>query len=86
MLFLLTLELCFLVYTAVFFATFNGRYLRYEHELQKKDEKDRKRQDAIENASVISMGSFQPSMMSGAEGYGSIDGERQPLIMHSQIV
>ena len=71
---------------AVFFATFNGRYLRYEHELQKKDEKERKRQEAMESASIISMGSFQPSLMSGTEGYDTGDAERQPLVVQSQIV
>ena len=71
---------------AVFFATFNGRYLRYEHELQKKEEKERKRQEAMETASLASMGSFQPSLMSGAEGYDSMDAERQPLVVQQQIV
>ena len=33
----------------VYFATFNGRYLRYEHELQKKDEEERK-EDAEKQA------------------------------------
>ena len=31
--------------SAVFFATFNGRYLRYEHELQKKEEQERKEEE-----------------------------------------
>ncbi|KAL7578379.1 hypothetical protein ACA910_012781 [Epithemia clementina (nom. ined.)] len=70
----------------VFFATFNGRYLRFEHELQKKDAKERKRQDAMETASVVSMGSFQHSLMSGVEGYDPVDAERQPLVVHSQVV
>eukprot|EP00522_Entomoneis_paludosa_P018925 CAMPEP_0172444332 /NCGR_PEP_ID=MMETSP1065-20121228/4383_1 /TAXON_ID=265537 /ORGANISM="Amphiprora paludosa, Strain CCMP125" /LENGTH=1048 /DNA_ID=CAMNT_0013194821 /DNA_START=135 /DNA_END=3281 /DNA_ORIENTATION=+ len=78
----------------VFFATFNGRYLRYEHELQKKDQKDQRKkarqsaaaQDADGNASVASMGSFQPSLMSGAEGYGSSEVERQPLVPQHTIV
>jgi len=77
----------------VFFATFNGRYLRYEHELQKKEEKERKKElkeaatlDADGSASVASMGSFQQSLMSGAEGYGSHEVERQPLVPQHQIV
>lgn len=77
----------------VFFATFNGRYLRYEHELQKKEAKERKRQirensfnDTDGNASLASMGSFQPSVMSGTEGYGSNEMERQPMVHQHQIV
>jgi len=52
----------------VYFATFNGRYLRYEHELKKKEEEE------AEDAEIARRG------LSGGLGLGS--GEYSPLIMN----
>ena len=81
-----THSMLFFKTTAVFVATFNGRYLRYEHELQKKDEKDHKRQEAFEEASIASMASYQPSLASGVEDYESFDSEHQHLVPRHQLV
>ena len=66
--------------------------MRYEHELQKKEEKERKKaakEAALiddGNASVASMTSYQNSIMSAADGYVSSEVERQPLVAQHQIV
>ena len=61
----------------VFFATFNGRYLRYEHELQKKAEEER-----LQRESDKAQGShaFHPFYKDSNGGEPS--NERQPLIGH----
>ncbi|KAL3923570.1 MAG: hypothetical protein SGILL_001583 [Bacillariaceae sp.] len=62
----------------VYFATFNGKYLRYEHELQKKemeDAEDREKADAT----------GAPVHPFYAKDSGSVANERQPL-MQNQVV
>jgi hypothetical protein len=44
----------------VFFATFNGRYLRYEHELRKKEEQERKEEERAKKRSYNGVGEKQP--------------------------
>jgi hypothetical protein len=59
----------------VFFATFNGKYLRYEHELERKadeEEEDRLEQEEEEEAHPF---------FRGPGDYGEI-GERQSLVQH----
>lgn len=59
----------------VFFATFNGKYLRYEHELEKKEqEEEEARQKNGTNA-------FHPFYADRSDEYGSsFESERQPLV------
>eukprot|EP00980_Cylindrotheca_fusiformis_P009924 scaffold2195_cov132-Cylindrotheca_fusiformis.AAC.8 len=58
----------------VFFATFNGKYLRYEHELEKKEQEEYEAQKAM-------MESGMNAYMDHQGNYGSsIDDERQPLV------
>lgn len=57
----------------VFFATFNGQYLRYEHELQKKAEEERKQ---FEKSPQKALHPF----MDEEGGYESYDSERQSLL------
>jgi len=45
---------------AVFFATFNGRYLRYEHELQKEEERERKEEERASRRSFSNSDPMQP--------------------------
>lgn len=44
----------------VYFATFNGRYLRYEHELQKKEEEDAEEAAAMADAEDARLGEYSP--------------------------
>jgi hypothetical protein len=63
----------------VFFATFNGRYLRYEHELQKKAEEQQ-----LERESKTMNPAFHPH--GDQEEYDdSYENERQPLVGHPQF-
>ena len=48
--------------TAVFFATFNGRYLRYEHEVQKKEEQERREEERALKRSMNGSSERQPLM------------------------
>ena len=65
----------------VFFATFNGRYLRFEHELQKKAEEQQ-----LERESEIANGAFQqPFHEDEGEYDDSYENERQPLVSHPLV-
>jgi len=55
----------------VFFATFNGRYLRYEHELEKKAQEEA--EDAADAAAAIS----NPSASTHSASYGSMSQQQQ---------
>lgn len=57
----------------VFFATFNGRYLRYEHELEKKAQSDR-REESNDSSS------FYGPPVSGFYGFSPGEREQRPLI------
>ena len=61
----------------VFFATFNGKYLRYEHELERKAEEEE--QDQLEQEEQEAIHPFYRNQ----GGYGEL-GERQPLV-HSAV-
>lgn len=63
----------------VFFATFNGKYLRYEHELQKKEQEEHETQKAMmENGA---QNAFHPLYADRQGSFGNgFEGERQPLI------
>ena len=64
----------------VFFATFNGKYLRYEHELQKKADEERK---AIQNDGSQA---FHPFYSHHQGDYGaSTENERQPLVKNPVV-
>jgi hypothetical protein len=76
----------------VYFATFNGKYLRYEHELQKKAEEDQleaERNDDVE-ADEIGHGGFvhpfhannQFSYYTPQQQQQPYDQERQPLMQN----
>lgn len=51
----------------VFFATFNGRYLRYEHELEKKAKEERRRLKAQANRAYFRMTQDQGGRTSNSE-------------------
>lgn len=65
----------------VFFATFNGRYLRYEHELDKKEAEEQRR-------ALRDEANFPPGSPGNMSGYGSFpgymqkddQGDRHPLL------
>lgn len=59
----------------VFFATFNGRYLRYEHELEKKAKEERRKHAAAARA-------FH--RINAEKSIGSHSGEQMPLIPDSR--
>lgn len=63
----------------VFFATFNGRYLRYEHELEKKAKKEMARaaKEQQQNGNGAAFSPFQGGM--SYEDPGEYDAERAPL-------
>jgi len=54
----------------VYFATFNGRYLRYEHELQKKEEEEAAERDAEEGRMLA--GEFSPLLNPNATAAGVV--------------
>jgi hypothetical protein len=63
----------------VFFATFNGKYLRYEHELQKKEQQEREAQQAMMESGTPK--AFHPFYADRQEDYGnSFEDERRPLV------
>jgi hypothetical protein len=64
----------------VFFATFNGRYLRFEHELQKKAE-----EQELEREAEIANTAFRPFHEGEGEYDDSYENERQPLVSHPLV-
>lgn len=64
----------------VFFATFNGKYLRYEHELQKKAEKEY--QEAMEQERREAI---HPFFRDQEDHEAAHEGERQPLVSHQVV-
>ncbi|CAJ1969532.1 unnamed protein product [Cylindrotheca closterium] len=60
----------------VFFATFNGKYLRYEHELEKKDQEEAAKQ----NKTGTTQAAFHPFYNGADETDSSFASERQPLV------
>jgi len=63
----------------VFFATFNGRYLRYEHELEKKAQEEAKERAAFEPVH------YPPQMQRPLATY-PYDDEREPLTSQHSLV
>lgn len=60
----------------VFFATFNGKYLRFEHELQKKEQEEEEGRQKNGTAKA-----FHPFYADRNDEYGSsFESERQPLV------
>ncbi|KAL3944877.1 MAG: hypothetical protein SGBAC_001020 [Bacillariaceae sp.] len=60
----------------VFFATFNGKYLRFEHELQKKEQEEVEARQKNGTANA-----FHPFYADRNDEYGnSFESERQPLV------
>jgi hypothetical protein len=73
----------------VFFATFNGRYLRYEHELIKKAEEERARGESVDHEDPV-QGDFNDSNFERSKQVGhyayqreapAYPNERMPLIV-----
>eukprot|EP00542_Grammatophora_oceanica_P006724 CAMPEP_0194066484 /NCGR_PEP_ID=MMETSP0009_2-20130614/86048_1 /TAXON_ID=210454 /ORGANISM="Grammatophora oceanica, Strain CCMP 410" /LENGTH=639 /DNA_ID=CAMNT_0038719443 /DNA_START=100 /DNA_END=2019 /DNA_ORIENTATION=- len=65
----------------IFFATFNGRYLRYEHELAKKEKEDREdAAAAAEEEAADDGGYYAPNGAQHPQMAGMYANERQPLI------
>lgn len=73
--------LLIVIHTAatVFFATFNGKYLRYEHELQKKAEEERR--DQLERAEQEAL----HPLFRDQDDFSAYGGERQPLMTNSVV-
>lgn len=61
----------------VFFASFNGRYLRYEHELQKQAKKEQKKLNAATAFQPVGVQNYSSTGYGGTSDNG--DDERHPL-------
>lgn len=59
----------------VFFATFNGKYLRYEHELQRKEEEEERQ--ALESGGANAFHPFYGQQQDYGDAH---ENERQPLV------
>mmetsp|Transcript_11958 Transcript_11958/g.34263 ORF Transcript_11958/g.34263 Transcript_11958/m.34263 type:complete len:1330 (-) Transcript_11958:135-4124(-) len=65
----------------VYFATFNGKYLRYEHELQKKEEEEA--EYGVRGEEQPSHPTYPDQAHSFSQQYSNQGGEQQPLMSYN---